>query len=212
MGQRLCLPRPRQRAAVVRRWTWMRKGLGARWRTGPPSRTTDQTRAHFRGCKGHYPLVVSTIFWCEWGLEAEQVCLRTCFALGSSASRFALASRRWSLAWPFSFFALWKTSSRFRLFFIALGANLCELGIEAGHRWLGTTNFLFPTSHDCLCRRLLHQRYAICHVRLTYSVTLLLTLLSISFHLCRKCPPLLPRRERETVLHRRGAQRHRSRG
>ena len=41
----------------------MRKGLGAeRWRTGPPSRTTDQTRAYSRVCGEHSPLVVSTFF------------------------------------------------------------------------------------------------------------------------------------------------------
>ena len=57
--------------------------------------------------------------------------IHTCFALGSSASRFAFASRRWSLAWPFSFFVLWNTSSRFCLFFIALDSNLCSLGIAA---------------------------------------------------------------------------------
>ena len=67
----------------------------------------------------------------EGSKALQRIIKHTCFALGSSASRFAFASRRWSLAWPLSFFVLWNTSSRFCLFFIARGSNLCEVGIEA---------------------------------------------------------------------------------
>lgn len=71
--------------------------------------------------------------FCRQSREIQKASLRihTCFALGLSASRFAFASLRWSLACPFSFFALWNTPSRFCLFFIALGSNLWELGMTA---------------------------------------------------------------------------------